>query len=269
MMELIDSLARMSEAKENPGDYIQDGLMYCGHCNTPKQCRISVEGITRIVGCQCACAAREYEARKKAERDQEARLIAKGLRVQGIADRAVRDYTFANADDTPEIRRCQKYVENWERAYRENAGLLFWGGTGTGKTFAAACVANALIDRGVPAMITSFPRVLSAGWDRREIAEQLRNFPLLVIDDLGAERQSAYALETVYMVIDERYKSGMPLIVTTNLTLENDLCKPKSMDYQRIYDRVLEMCTPVCFKRSSIRRERASAKLKIAEEIFR
>lgn len=269
MMDLIESLAKMSEAKEQPGDYRQDGLLYCGHCKTPKQCRINLCGTIRIVGCQCACASREYESRKKAERERELRVIAKGLRVQGIADKAVRDYTFANADDTPEIQKCRKYVKNWERAYRENAGLLFWGGTGTGKTFAAACIANALIDQGVPSMMTSFTRILSAGWDKNEIVDQLRYFPLLVIDDLGAERQSDYAMETVHMVIDERYKSGMPLIVTTNLTLENDLCKPRDVKYQRIYDRVLEMCTPVCFRRSSIRRENAKAKLKIAEEIFK
>ena len=125
--------------------------------------------------------------------------------------------------------------------------------------------ANALIARGIPALITSFPRILNAGWDKREIAEQMRQYPLLVIDDLGAERESDYALETVYMVIDERYKARKPLIVTTNLTLE-EICKPKSMDYQRIYDRILEMCVPVVFQGGSIRRKAANEKLRRARE---
>ena len=76
--------------------------------------------------------------------------------------------------------------------YTQNNGLLLWGNTGNGKTYAAACIANALIARGIPALITSFPRILNAGWDKREIAEQMRQYPLLVIDDLGAERESDY-----------------------------------------------------------------------------
>ena len=67
------------------------------------------------------------------------------------------------------------------------------------------------------------------------------------------------------MVIDERYKARKPLIVTTNLTLE-EICKPKSMDYQRIYDRILEMCVPVVFQGGSIRRKAANEKLRRARE---
>ena len=149
----------------------------------------------------------------------------------------------------------------------QNTGLLLWGNTGNGKTYAAACIANSLIDLGIPTMITSFPRILNAWYDKQEIIAQVRYYPLLIIDDLGAERNSDYALETVYAVIDERYKAKKPLIVTTNLTLE-EICKPKNMDYQRIYDRVLEMCVPVVFQGQSIRRQTANEKLKKAKEIL-
>ena len=92
-------------------------------------------------------------------------------------------------------------------------------------------------------------------------------YPLVVIDDLDVERSTEYAMETVYMVIDERYKAKKPLIVTTNLTLE-ELCKPKSMDYQRIYDRILELCIPVAFKGESIRRKTANKKMRRMKEIL-
>ena len=141
------------------------------------------------------------------------------------------------------------------------------GNTVNGKTFAAACIANQLIDRGIPAMITSFPRILSAGYDKQDIIDQMRYYPLLVIDDLGAERNSDYALETVYMVIDERYKSKKPLIVTTNLTLD-EICNPKNMAYQRIYDRVLEMCAPLVFRGDSIRRRKAKEQLSFVKSVL-
>ena len=137
----------------------------------------------------------------------------------------------------------------------------------SGKTFAAACIANALIDRGVPALVTSFPRILNGGWDKSEIISQMKRFPLMVIDDLGAERQSEYAQEIVYAVVDERYKTRKPLIVTTNLTLD-EMNDPKSMDYKRIYSRIQEMCVPVYFKGGSRRVKIAEGKKDVVREIF-
>lgn len=267
MNDLIESLIRKSTAKREPGDYIQDGLLYCGHCGAPKQCRITFDGGVRIVGCQCACQMRQYEAEQKAMWEMEQRIRIRELRADGIRDRGLTGCRFDTAVDTPELAKCRRYADHWDDMYAQNSGLLLWGNTGNGKTFAAACIANSLIDLGIPTMITSFPRILNAGYDKQEIIAQVRYYPLLVIDDLGAERNSDYALETVYTVVDERYKAKKPLIVTTNLTLE-EICKPKNMDYQRIYDRVLEMCVPVVFQGQSIRRQTANEKLKKAKEIL-
>lgn len=89
----------------------------------------------------------------------------------------------------------------------------------------------------------------------------------MVIDDLGAERQSEYAQEIVYAVVDERYKTRKPLIVTTNLTLD-EMNDPKSMDYKRIYSRIQEMCVPVYFKGGSRRVKIAEGKKDVVREIF-
>ena len=271
MSDISDALAgviRRAEPVRESGDYIQDGLLYCGHCRTPKQCRIKLGDAVRVLGCQCACAERRREAEKKAEAERQERMRIEELRVSGIADKAVRGYTFRSAEDTPDIRKCRVYADHFDDALQAGRGLLLWGNTGNGKTFAASCIANAVLDRGIPAMVTSFPRILSGGWkDREQIAQQMNRYKLLVLDDLGAERQNDFALETVYMVIDERYKSGLPLIITTNLTLD-ELAKPKNMDYQRIYDRVLEMCTPLFFAGKNRRREQANENLKWLKELM-
>lgn len=264
---LIDSIAKKAEPVRDLVDYEKDGLLYCGHCNTPKQCRIPIGGNVRLVGCQCACAAREYEAEKKARADREKRLRIETLRADGIRDKSLTACRFDTATMSDEIVKCKRYADAWDDMRRENSGLLLWGNTGNGKTFAAACIANELIDRGIPAMITSFPRILNAGYDKQEILAQVRYYPLLVIDDLGAERSSEYAMETVYTVIDERYKAKKPLIVTTNLTLD-ELCKPKNMDYQRIYDRVIEMCTPLVFKGENSRRDKANKRLRYVKSVL-
>ena len=264
---LIDSIAKKAEPVRDMVDYEKDGLLYCGHCNTPKQCRIFLGKDVRLVGCQCACATREYEAEKKARADRERRLRIETLRADGIRDKSLTACRFGAATMSDEIAKCKRYADAWDDMRRENSGLLLWGNTGNGKTYAAACIANELIDRGIPAMITSFPRILNAGYDKQEIIEQVHYYPLMVIDDLGAERSSEYALETVYTVIDERYKAKKTLIVTTNLTL-GELCKPKNMDYQRIYDRILEMCTPLAFKGESMRREKANKRLRYVKSVL-
>lgn len=261
---IINAIAQASEPRQAPGDYMQDGLLYCGHCRTPKQCRIKFHFGERIVGCQCACEQRRMEAEKKADEARALDLKIRNLRANGVRDRTLLNCTFAGAEMTPELEKCHRYVEHWKEMREENSGLLLWGGTGNGKTFAAACIVNALIDKGIPALMTSFPRILNAGWDKTAIAEEMRYYQLLVIDDLGAERNSEYAMETVYMTIDERYKARKPLIVTTNLTLD-ELCKPKSMEHQRIYDRILEMCVPIAFKGDSIRRGKANEKMRKAK----
>ena len=255
-MSIITTVAEKSRATQEPGDYTRDGLLYCGQCHTPKQCRITVGGRTYTVGCQCTCAEERYQARRQALRQQEQAQRIESLRSRGIQDRALSACRFARAEETPQLARCRRYVQNWDQVQARNLGLLLWGGTGSGKTFAAACVANELISRGVPAMITSFPRILSAGYDRQDILTQVREFPLLVIDDLGVERSSDYALETVYLIVDERYKAKKPLIVTTNLSIET-LKNPQNLTYQRIYDRILELCVPIAFPGPDRRRTAA------------
>ena len=76
--------------------------------------------------------------------------------------------------------------------------------------------------------------------EKNEFIASLMRYSLLIIDDLGIERNTEYAKEQVYNIIDERYKAKLPLIVTTNLTLD-ELKDSKELAYRRIYDRVLSM----------------------------
>lgn len=82
--------------------------------------------------------------------------------------------------------------------------------------------------------------------ERNEYLASLNRYTLLVIDDMGIERESQYTLETVYVVIDERYKSCKPFIITTNIQLEK-LKNPHDLEHARIYDRIMERCMPVYF----------------------
>ena len=164
------------------------------------------------------------------------------------------------------------FLTDWEIMREENIGYLLWGKVGTGKSYFAGCIANALMEQEVAVRMTNFSAILNdltASFEgRNEYIERLCRFPLLIIDDFGMERGTEYGLEQVYNVIDSRYRSRKPLIVTTNLTLDS-LQNPLDTAHARIYDRLLEMCAPILFTGENFRRETAQAKLNRLKELMK
>jgi len=145
---------------------------------------------------------------------------------------------------------------------------LLWGDVGTGKSYVAACIANALISQGIAALMTSATKINNEFFyekDKNKYIDALNYYQLLIIDDLGVERKTDFAMENLFTVIDERYKSNKPLIITTNLTLEQ-MENPAQMDHKRIYDRILEKCTPLAFDGSNKRREKRRLNFAAARE---
>ena len=186
-------------------------------------------------------------------------------------DHALYSWTFEKDNGkNPVMKVARDYVSKWSDFASKNAGLVIWGDVGTGKTFFAACIANALVEQNVSVKMTNFSTILNdlfAESDKNKYLDRLNKHSLLIIDDLGIERGTEYALEQVYNVIDTRYKSGKPLIVTTNLTLD-ELKFPTDIPHKRIYDRVLGMCVPVMFNGMNFRKEEAAAKMEAAKKLF-
>lgn len=232
-----------------PGDYTKDnGLLICGKCHTEKQMHIHIFDKDCIVPIMCECRSREVQAQEVEKKKQETQERINQLRKQGITDAEYGKNTFEH-DDQEFIKisnMCKKYVEQFDQCLEQNLGLLFYGTVGTGKTFYACCIANALIDRGIPAMVTSIPRLLDViqNGNEEEVLQKVRTYPLMVVDDLGTERDTAYGLEKLFGIFDTRYRAGLPLIVTTNLTM-NEFKNPTDLRYKRIYDRVGENCQPI------------------------
>ena len=97
--------------------------------------------------------------------------------------------------------------------------------------------------------------------DRKQFIHNLNLYSLLIIYDLGIERNSDFALEQVFHVIDSRYRSKKPLIITTNLTL-SELNNAADIAHKRIYGRILERCVPIRINNLNIRQDNATANLK-------
>ena len=270
MCDYDNAIFRLATAqKAEPEDYIgEDGLLYCGKCRQPKEAYFP-EGKT-LFGRdrhpkECDCQRKRREEREAADREQKHREEVERLKRIGFTDPAMREWTFGNDNGKcPQMEKARRYVEQWEQIEDGNHGLILWGSVGTGKSYLAGCIANALMEKEISVCMTNFALILNdlaaSFKDRNEYISRLCSFPLLILDDFGMERGTEYGLEQVYNVVDSRYRSRKPLIVTTNLTLE-ELQNPEDTPHARIYDRLIEMCTPVRITGENFRKARAREKM--------
>lgn len=246
--------------QEKRGVYTDEqGVKRCTVCHKPV--RYHVEGIGEMP-VSCDCVEQERAEQQQREAAAEARR-----RVQDsvLWDRNAPRFTFAD-DTAPESEAgkvCRAYVERFDEMRRINGGLLFTGTMGTGKSFYAAAITNELTGHGIPALMFTTSRLVStAAKSIQSMIDEANRFPLVVLDDLGAERSTDYAVEIVEGFVNARYTARKPLIVTTNLTTKQ-MQNPPDMRYARIFDRLRVMCPRVVVltgesRRIEQQRERAA-----------
>lgn len=262
----FENIVKLSEQPVVDGDfYGEDGLLRCGKCGERKQTRTTIslpgkEPITITPGVACACRKAQYDeivSKQKIEK----------LRSVSMMDLNAFEHTFDGLTITPHnekaIKVAKRYVERFDQMYENNQGLLFYGPPGTGKTHLATCIANALLEKQVNVVMTTFIRIAKIGLMRNDddsvLMGNVINAQLLIIDDLGAERGTEFAQEQVYSFIDKRNERRKPTIITTNLSMEQ-LKKPDALQQQRIYDRILQRSFPVEIAGPSWRKKEAGAR---------
>lgn len=241
----------LPEHAAEPEDYRVDGILYCGKCRTSKEILVPEEqarqlGLrSNLFSVRCACSRAKLE-----EKDARAQELAHRKKVEqlkkdcfGTAD-AMREWTFENDDGSnPKMEYIHNFVDRWEEVCEKGLGLLIWGGIGTGKSFAAACIANALIEQGVSVIMMKLSDYIDSPQEERQaLLKQMGNCKLLIIDDFGVEYNHEYVQKEIYKVIDHRYENGKPLIITTNLPL-SVFDNPENDNEKRVFSRLQEMCS--------------------------
>ena len=277
MTELFtDTVLNMMTTTAEPEDYTgEDGLLYCGKCRTAKEAYFPKETAAWLGHdkhpTECDC---QREKRLECESAEERRRhldTVMELKRRGFTDLTMQEWTFAHDNGKcPQMSKAHLYVEHWEQMRENNYGLLLWGKVGTGKSYFAGCIANELLKREVTVKMTNFNTIIDDIFplaDKTEYINALASYQLLIIDDLGVERNSEYALGIIFSVIDRRIRSGRPLIITTNLPLK-EIKSETMLDKRRIYDRILEMCTPMYVGGTSKREAIASMKMEKAKTLL-
>ena len=173
-----------------------DGLQYCKVCGEAKEAFFPEGGFMGMKkhSRQCACDRKAYEEEQKYFKEKEHRELVSRNTSICFDESRMEEWTFENADMSDAVmHKAKSYVDNWEEMKRNHIGCLFWGPVGTGKSYIAGCIANDLLKREVTVKMTNFNTIIDDIFplaDKTEYINALASYQLLIIDDLGVERNS-------------------------------------------------------------------------------
>lgn len=252
MTELKTMMIEGVEYSFNPeNEYIKDGHAYCKICHEQKDGKIfEFLGKKMIFKSSCKCD-RDRECKEK---ERQKKLEVERLKNSCFSSIVQWTYTFENykGNRNQSLIIAKNFVRDYEVMKKENVGLLFYGSVGSGKTYLACSIANGLIERyQVSVKVRNFAQIINElqkggfDFDKNAYIESLVNTSVLILDDLGIERDTSYAKEQVYNIVNSRYLKNKPTIFTTNLSYDSIVNCKESVEYQRIYSRITEMCIPV------------------------
>lgn len=148
-----------------------------------------------------------------------------------LADKRFDNFLAEGHTLEPEQRKSLRRAYEQGLAFAEGprGWLLLHGGYGCGKTHLAAAIANYRLEQGQPAIFVNTPDLLdhlrstfspASEVEYDELFDQVRNAPLLILDDLGAESPTTWAQEKLYQILNHRYNEQLPTVVTSNLDLD-------------------------------------------------
>lgn len=248
---------------------------YCPICEklVPKK-TVTILGVEKVVQPRCSCeiAAFEREIAEAEERKAQAEVERK-FSLSSLGDR-FKESTFdrfrgrEGSDKVVDIAR--RYAGKFDREV--GTSLLIWGEPGNGKSHLAAAICHDIKGRGFIPVFQSVPELLGrirstfnrqSKESEQEIMSAVLKCDLLVLDDIGAEKISDWVLESMFRIIDGRYRNKKPTLFTTNFTptgllyrfMPENANAEQEIAAKRIYDRILETSVIVENKSTSYRQE--------------
>lgn len=246
-------------------------VIICGVCGKPKECYSYIPtemfegqppkdkrrypfGEPVKVACLCDC---DVDKRRKADQERERVKVSIERKIDcwGYEDEngefhrntAMESISFERKDTeltNKHIEVCKRYISTISKRIDEGKGLCLCGKSGAGKTYAAICLANAVMDRMFKCQFKEQWQITKLSqFDNNDKLEmkKLESCTFLIIDDFNPDKLNDYGREILFNLFDARIKRGLPTIFTSNAT-KNSIRNPvKSID-KRITDRIIQNC---------------------------
>ena len=239
---------------------------YCEKCGQALIKAIDYKGTKLTVPVVCKCqkekmklAQLEAEKRQRMQRFKELQKLSLiGKRYENVTFNS--SETGLNKSFDVAFNRCQKYCENYKTVLQNGHGIYLFGDKGTGKTHLTACMANEILKKCVPVLLTNLFEIsksLKSTFGKgststeRAVMERLSNVDFLFLDDVGTEIFTKNSADTwtqtmLFDIINERYNQGKPTVFSSNYSL-NELINLRGIS-EKTVDRISGMTSGAVMK---------------------
>ena len=252
-------------------EYIEDNMIYCSKCKTPilwiSPDKQEIDGImvaSMFGKCQCKCREEDYNVRQEQERLEKKKIYIQSLKENSLLGKKYANVNFDNFIPNENLSESFKaaynklleYFNDWQRNKNNGNSAFMFGETGVGKTTLEAVLSNSLIEKyHVAVVFTNFSEIVNKIKDtfkqnsRRSESDVLdfyNSVELLVIDDIGIQKfvnnddKDNYLQAKVYDIINNRTSNYMPMIFTSNYSLQN-LIEERGLN-KAIASRIYDVC---------------------------
>lgn len=227
-----------------------NGIKFCAKCNTPREVIFDINTGERH-SCLCLCQAEERDRLINSFNAEKEINATEYRRKEQLPFEDLRNARIEKSIDkeSKAYRVAVGFVKDFEEHGEKGVGILFYGETGSGKTFMEAAIGNALIDKGFNVLFANASELITLfdSGNGEKIAYEIKkilNADLFILDDLGSERATDTALSKMYQIVNSRYMTKKSMLVSTNLSIEQMKNTPNG-NQQRMFSRIFEICYPV------------------------
>ena len=234
-----------------PDEYIDpaDGLIHCRVCGKPKQRYGVLFGVEHYFPIPCDCQKEQAAAEKREREQEELEQHVNRLKADGLGWKELQNYRFEEAQslDPKVLVTLKNYCSQVGK--KTVPGLLIWGPPGGGKTFAAACIVNEILESCQPAIMTCFGQLLEelSGMnlqDRQKHLADIFSKSLICLDDLDLRYLTKLTIPLAVDLMNRVDHSSKPVIITTGYTLD-ELRHPRTDLEEKIFRIIRRNTAPV------------------------
>lgn len=197
---------------------------------------------------------KEEEQKKRKQFEQ----MTRQFYIQNYISKQIQDYQFDNfittENNKKEVEIAKDFTEKCINKNQKN-GLIITGKSGVGKTHLATAILNKLTEKNMLVLMGRLILLLDVIKDtfkdfsskEKDIIELYSKVDMLIIDDLGTERISSWALEKLYTIIENRNENKLPILVTTRFNKESLLDRFYQSDDEELSEAVIQKLYQFCY----------------------